>query len=524
MFHCSLSIIAVSDKTRLEAALKSLLLPEDCSLSASTAEALTEKLDKNDTAVIFDGIENYRKYAPLVGGRTLRVLLVEGSALAAVTSLEPKPQDLWAVPEGCDSDELFEYYGERLANTMKGFFDYRMQTKCMNTAFDSIPDLVWFKDTDGAHLMVNNAFCEAVAKTKEQIYKRGHYYIWDIPKEEYEQGEYVCLESEAVVMNSRQTCLFDEKVRTKMGMRRFRTYKSPLIDEDGKIFGTCGIANDVTAQHNINSELDVILNSIPFAILVENEKEDVIAANRLFYSYFPDFKGIVGNNIAEWKNAVLRGKLEESELEIETEDGIISVFCQVKPIFSIFDEFIGNVVVLIDVTGDKKRMEQSAISANTDFLTGLNNRRRLFEYFDSIKYSPELAFVLMDLDEFRKTNENYGQKAGDMALEAVAELIKAAFPIDFAARISGDNFVVVINGDCTEDELIEQSEQLLRSIKQMSRNNARFGALEASIGAVISRTTDGNPHDIEVIINKCNSALSSAKNRQGKICVCQDIE
>ena len=36
-----------------------------------------------------------------------------------------------------------------------------------------------------------------------------------------------------------KTCLFDEKVKTKAGMRQFKTYKSPLIDSDGNIFGTC---------------------------------------------------------------------------------------------------------------------------------------------------------------------------------------------------------------------------------------------------------------------------------------------
>ena len=96
-------------------------------------------------------------------------------------------------------------------------------------------------------------------------------------------------------------------------MRQFKTYKSPLIDEDGTIFGTCGIANDVTAQHNINSELEVILDSMPFAVIINDEKEDVLAANRLFFKYFPEYSEIVGTNLSSWKNSVLRAFSERSE-------------------------------------------------------------------------------------------------------------------------------------------------------------------------------------------------------------------
>lgn len=109
---------------------------------------------------------------------------------------------------------------------------------------------------------------------------------------------------EEVVINARETCLFDEKVKT---------YKSPLIDEDGTIFGTCGVANDVTAQHNINSELEIILDGMPFAVIINDEKEDVLAANRLFFKYFPEYSEIVGTNLSSWKNSVLRAFSERSE-------------------------------------------------------------------------------------------------------------------------------------------------------------------------------------------------------------------
>lgn len=116
----------------------------------------------------------------------------------------------------------------------------------LDALIDGIPDLVWFKDKIGAHMKVNNAFCETVNKTKEQIAGRGHYYIWDIDPEEYSKGEFICMESEEEVMTAKRTCVFEEKVLIKDEMRLLCTYKSPLFDLDGSVMGTVGLAHDIT--------------------------------------------------------------------------------------------------------------------------------------------------------------------------------------------------------------------------------------------------------------------------------------
>lgn len=519
MYQCKLSIIVASGNITIEAAIKSATLPEDCEITVSSVPELTEKYDKLDGAVIFNGIDAYKQGAGLVGKKTLRVLLITGDNLPLVNEMTDKPDELWTVAENNDNDSLLIYYAEKLIAQMKQSFDYRLQTVCFNTAFDSIPDLVWFKDIKGAHLIVNNGFCEAVAKTKEQIYKQGHYYIWDIPKEEYEQGDYVCLESEEVVINARETCLFDEKVKTKKGMRQFKTFKSPLIDEDGTIFGTCGIANDVTAQHNINSELEVILDSMPFAVIIDDEKENVLAANRLFFKYFPDYREIVGTSLSSWKNSVLRGKLEDGEITLETKQGLINLSCSIKPIYSIFEEMIGQAIILTDVTNERKRFEQTAYNANTDFLTGLSNRMRLFEYFDSIKYTPNIATIMVDLDNFKSVNDTYGHKTGDEALILTADILRKSFPIDFIARLGGDEFIILINGECSVDKLKEQTQELLAALNRSFSERSEFSALGASIGAACGTAYDGNAHNFDELLKMSDKAMSYAKNSgKNKIC------
>ena len=62
---------------------------------------------------------------------------------------------------------------------------------------------------------MNDSFCKAVDKSKKQVEGRGHCYIWDLNMEEYEKGEFVCLETDEIVQEKKEICLFDEKVKCK---------------------------------------------------------------------------------------------------------------------------------------------------------------------------------------------------------------------------------------------------------------------------------------------------------------------
>lgn len=157
--------------------------------------------------------------------------------------------------EGIDQMWIKPYSMERLRFMFSQYMKCQKERKdswltshYLDALIDGIPDLVWFKDKVGAHMKVNQAFCDVVNKTKEQIQGRGHYYIWNIEPEEYSKGEYICMESEAQVMNEKKTCVFEEKVKVKNEMRTLCTYKTPLFDLDGSVMGTVGLAHDITDE------------------------------------------------------------------------------------------------------------------------------------------------------------------------------------------------------------------------------------------------------------------------------------
>ena len=132
---------------------------------------------------------------------------------------------------------------------------------------------------------------------------RGHYYIWDLEPDEYAQGEYVCLESEEIVLGKQETCLFDETVKCGDELRKFKTYKSPIFDNDGTVMGTVGFAHDVTDLQNLLVELNILVESLPFAVMITDKDRTITSVNKRFTDDFTLKRSeVVGKSIDSIQN------------------------------------------------------------------------------------------------------------------------------------------------------------------------------------------------------------------------------
>jgi len=104
--------------------------------------------------------------------------------------------------------------------------------------------------------------------------------------------------------------------------------------------------------------------------------------------------------------------------------------------------------------------------ANTDGLTGLFNER----YFSSVLHRKEqkkLPFVLyyLDLDHFKPVNDTYGHDMGDKLLKAVAErLLKCIRSNDFAFRIGGDEFALLISAEMGDSLCMQTKMRIVQSL------------------------------------------------------------
>ena len=521
VYQNTLRIYILSDDRNIESVLKKVEPPEDCYFSFVTAGSVYELGTlPPDSAVIVDGLDKASD-SLLSYGKKLVLLAEVSEADDADDALLFRADAIWLMPDENLDERLLTAYFEALANQMKTDADYRRQKVCLETAIDSIPDLVWFKDTVGSHMMVNDSFCRAVEKSKEQIYKRGHYYIWDIPREEYDKGEYVCLESEDIVMDARKTCLFDEKVKTKSGMRLFKTFKSPLIDRDGTIFGTCGIAQDVTDSSNVRGEMEVLIDSLPYAVLFEDASGEVLSTNSYFEKYFGSPDKIIGKKYSEWKHLYFGDNLiniagrEEIRVDVGGEERVL-VFSE-EPLHDVFRQHIGSIGVFRDVTLERQLERQASETANVDFLTGLGNMRSFSAKICELKNSPEITLVAFDMDHLAAVNKKFGHVIGDEALVITSQALRSCFWGSLLLRAGGDKFLAVCTSELDESQVRARAERALEMIKQSFAAHKQLKEQTVSAGAVRAYADEG--YDFDRLMRESLSAINAAKAKGGD-CFC----
>ena len=253
MYHCNFVINIITKNEKMQEEIQAVSAPERFQL-----EYIMDAAPQNDSVKKADLIIWDTELAPEEIQSTLSFIRAnkktKAEIILSITSFVANNftkdmykgiEQVWIKPY---STERLQYMFEQYMKQQKAQKDSWLTSHYLDALIDGIPDMVWFKDKIGMHMKVNQAFCDTESKTKEQVQGRGHYYIWNIEPEEYSKGEYICMESEAQVMNEKKTCVFEEKVKVKDEMRTLCTYKTPLFDLDGSVMGTVGLAHDITKE------------------------------------------------------------------------------------------------------------------------------------------------------------------------------------------------------------------------------------------------------------------------------------
>lgn len=502
----SLQIASEDDKRifRDYATVCPLLWDTSVSMDAPADDAF-EVLLTDDASGVVKALQNRRPHSEVI-------FLGE---MQEVEKLYAMLLDVWPKVE---STEIRRQRFEKLLKNLQTRFDAWHYQNLLTTAIDSVPDLVWFKDKVGAHMMVNKEFCDTVHKTKENIRGRGHYYIWDISEEEYKKGEFVCMESETETMQAGHTCIFDEPLKTSEGMKQLKTYKTPLFDMFGNIEGTVGIAKDVTDFGNMGLELSILVENIPFPLVLCDTDWRTLKINDTFKKLagmenmsvetFSYREWLVRNMtpIGEEKvNTKGRSREREYVLNLEGQSHYYVVIEQ--EIIDYFQNTSGYFVILRDVTVARNYEKMILNEANTDVLTGLYNRR-YFEDFICNNVGKPMTLIYLDLDRFKEINDNYGHKRGDDILKGTAKFILEIFPDGLVSRLGGDEFTVIMESLVSEAEVKKRCEQLDKKICTLFRG----GDLHISISYGIS-VTNGN-RNIDGLLREADNRMYEHKRKR----------
>lgn len=288
------------------------------------------------------------------------------------------------------------------------------------------------------------------------------------------------------------------RVKSKEGEYRWVLSRGKAVcNSEGKAIRMAGSHTDITAQIHLQEILhqqkqfsESVILEAPMIILSLDKNANITQFNP-FAEKLTGYKKeeIIGQNatkfIREYSkkediytlfNKMLKGEIiRNSEMDICCKEGsCVTILWSNNLLHDQQGEIQGIVAIGIDITA-RRKMEQDLHSlAYYDVLTKLPNRR-LFEQkvTEQLQYKKQkLAFIYLDIDNFKHINDSMGHAAGDKLIintaKVLAEQIKAP---SIVSRLSGDEFAIVLVD-------IEESNQVVSKVKQILESFRRPWILE----------------------------------------------
>lgn len=173
----------------------------------------------------------------------------------------------------------------------------------------------------------------------------------------------------------------------------------------------------------------------------------------------------------------------------------------------------------LDITERKAYQSRIEQLAFTDELTGLANRRRMFELGKEqaeMRTPPDASLTLLylDLDGFKAVNDTLGHDMGDQLLVQVAARLRSCVrESDTVGRMGGDEFAVLLP-DCDRTQAMAITQRILAQFEQPFFLRDQFAKLGISIGMTIS-TSSTDPFPMLVI--QADTAMYEAKRAGGGV-------
>ncbi|MBR1696139.1 MAG: diguanylate cyclase, partial [Selenomonas sp.] len=280
MFRCHLLIVMAGTPEVAVKAMKGASLPTDCQMQLEVVDSLADlpmMAERKCAAVIMNTMDDWtpERINAQFGPDTCLVLCTDRMEDLSAEQLN-RACRVWPLSK---LENYWSFFCQHLLEDLYKQKELWHTRNCLQTVVDTMPGFVWFKDMEGHHLKVNQAFCEMVGKSMQEVEGKEHYEIWGVSPEQYAEGEYVCLETDKAIAANPKPTLFQEQVlHSKLGLRQLETYKAPIFDEDGKMIGNIGVAKDVTEEYAYKERI----------LLLSRTDELTRLANRRYFYQFVD--------------------------------------------------------------------------------------------------------------------------------------------------------------------------------------------------------------------------------------------
>ncbi len=165
-----------------------------------------------------------------------------------------------------------------------------------------------------------------------------------------------------------------------------------------------------------------------------------------------------------------------------------------------------------------------------DGLSGLMNRRAFDAHLlrvwqQALRDECSIAVLMIDIDHFKRFNDNFGHQAGDLALRSVAGVVQsfARGPLDLAARYGGEEFAVILY-DLARPEVQIMSEELREIVQNLCIESPASAAAEITVSVGIGIAVPTTGRTPQGAIQLADEALYAAKNAGRNCTVTKGVE
>ena len=309
----------------------------------------------------------------------------------------------------------------------------------------------------------------------------------------------------------------------------------PDRDDHGEVVGVYTLVTDRTEQQLARDRIEAnerqlraVTDNLPLLISYVDSEERLRFMNATFHEWLGvDLVASIGRPLAdvvgadnyasrrEYLRAALSGRRVEFEVVSRTLQGPRELRTIYIPDVRDDGSVRGIFTLGTDVTAQKDVERELQRLARVDTLTGLANRRQFDELLEQAlaryrRARRPLALIYIDVDRFKAINDTHGHGMGDAVLrEFAARLESGLRETDVAARLSGDEFVVILDGLGTRDEAVAVATKLLHAIRVPMALSGRTLPVTASMGlAYLDGTLEV---DAQMLMVRADRALYSAK-------------
>jgi len=417
---------------------------------------------------------------------------------------------------------------------------------------DSLGAYVYCKDSDYRYTFANHEVCELFGRPMAQILGTTDdlYFGENSAEQLIEESDRQVIEHGRVIRR--------EEVLYIPGQDEYRTYlsvKKPLYDQDGNINGLFGISTDITGQKLIQQQLyqsetrlTAILNSVGSCIFIKDSDCRFTYINRNTETVFnTTAEAVIGLTVLDLLGPENGAELYRTDREVfetgkrvkvlesfNSPQGERHFWTEKVPMLNADGEIDSYIGIATDIT-DQVEMERKLtdtnvelqqqirevtrlkdelhLQANKDPLTQLYNRR----YLDASRQAlladacrrEQLSLLLIDVDHFKKINDELGHQVGDEILQLLAEKLQhGCRSSDLVCRYGGEEFIVAMPATVIEDAA-KKAEQLRQSF-----NHATQLMLPADWNCTFSVGIASYPQhgeNFEQVIKSADAALYRAK-------------